>query len=311
MVSAHPLKLLLIFALAMLSCGLLTPASDAPVPAPAIDTLTAPTEIPPPAALTVDMIRNAQYQPGASDNHTVVQLVDGQFVRGADPAAVDYVSVYVSDIIALGDIDGDEVDEAAAVVFENFGGTGNFAMLTLYKNDKGLPLFVTSTMIDDRPIINELAFQDNEIFLDATVHGIQDPACCAALPSTRRFALVNNRLRLTNLTTSTPGGQPRVIEITAPANGAEAAGSVQVTGNVSIAPFENNLAVRIYDASGVELSAGPMMVTAPDLGAPGTFDSIIELDIVPAGARVFLEVQDLSAADGSLIAMDSVQLAVK
>ena len=52
---------------------------------------------------------------------------------------------------------------------------------------------------------------------------------------------------------------------------------MRLQGKVAIAPFENNLVYRIYDISGIELSAGAIPVTAPDLGAPGTFESIVPL----------------------------------
>ena len=87
--------------------------------------------------------------------------------------------------------------------------------------------------------------------------------------------------------------------------------SVPMKGKVAIAPFENNLVCRIMDLSGIELSAGPITVSAPDLGAPGTFDAIIPLGSVLSGSIIRIEVQDLSAADGSLLAMDSVELVVK
>jgi hypothetical protein len=80
---------------------------------------------------------------------------------------------------------------------------------------------------------------------------------------------------------------------------------------VAIAPFENNLVYRIYDVGGVELSSGAINVTAPDLGAPGTFDAVIPIGTVLSGAVIRIEVQDISAADGSLFAMDSVELVVQ
>jgi hypothetical protein len=87
--------------------------------------------------------------------------------------------------------------------------------------------------------------------------------------------------------------------------------SIQVKGNVDIAPFENNLAYRIYDVGGVELSAGAISVSAPDPGAPGVFDATIPLGKILSGAVIRIEVQDINAADGSFFAMDSVELVVK
>jgi hypothetical protein len=80
---------------------------------------------------------------------------------------------------------------------------------------------------------------------------------------------------------------------------------------VAIAPFENTLTYRIYDVGGVELAVGAIAVTAADLGAPGAFDEVISLGNILSGAAIRIEIQDISAADGSLLAMDSVELVVK
>jgi hypothetical protein len=123
--------------------------------------------------------------------------------------------------------------------------------------------------------------------------------------------LVNNQLRLTNYTTTAPDSAQRAIEIVSPSNAADAIGKAQVSGSISIAPFENNLSYFIYDEVGSQLASGPIMVTASDLGAPGTFDETISLTGVPVGTTVYLEVQDISAVDGALLAMDVVKLNVK
>jgi len=52
-------------------------------------------------------------------------------------------------------------------------------------------------------------------------------------------------------------------------------------------------------------------VNAAELGGPGTFNAIVELGNILSGSVVRVEIQDISAADGSLFAMDSVELVVK
>jgi len=116
---------------------------------------------------------------------------------------------------------------------------------------------------------------------------------------------------MTDYTTFTPDGSPRTITIESPDNGTEVFSSVQIKGSFAIAPFENNLTYSIVDFGGVELARGAISVTAPDPGAPGTFEAIIPLGNILSGAVIKLEVQDISAADGSLFAMDSVELVVK
>ena len=309
MARKHFIQLFLILTLATLACGLASPAPSSPTADPVQLTVPAPTVSTP--SLTVDQLKNAQYRLGARDDHAIVQLTDGQYQEGTDATTLDYAHVQLADFIPIGDLTGDGVNEAAVVVFENYGGTGNFGSLAIYTNVNGSPVFLTSTMIDDRPKINNLTIENGEINLDAIVHGLQDPGCCPTLPTTRRYALVNNRLQLTNYTTVTPGGAKRTIEIMSPADGTEVTESVQVSGTVSIAPFENNLTYAIYDEAGNELAVGSITVTAPDLGAPGTFSELIPLAGIPAGTTVYLTIQDLSAADGSILALDSVKLLVK
>lgn len=304
-------KFFLILTLATLACGLPSPASVSPTPVPVQEETPAPTEIPTAPQLTANQLKNAHYPLGARDDHAVVQLVDGIYQQGTDSASVDYASVVLTNFISFGDLTGDGINEAVAIFFENYGGTGNFGFLTIYTNGNGLPVFLSSTIIDDRPMINSIAIENGEVHLDAIVHGFEDPGCCPQLATTRRYALVNNQLRLTNYITAAPDGTKRIIEITSPANETESTGSVQVSGTVSIAPFENNLSYFIYDEAGNQLAAGPVTVTAPDLGASGTFNESITLAGIPAGATIYLEVQDVSAADGSILALDAVKLVVK
>jgi hypothetical protein len=290
-----------------------------PPPTPADQTQTAPVPVNgstanPATSTTVPAeakeIRNAEYQLGATDTLQVVQLTDGKFEQGT-PGATDFISVSVTDFIAVGDLDADGVDEAAALVSENYGGTGIFVFLAVYSNVDGTWTFQTSNMVDDRPQLGALSIANNEIFLDAVIHGLDDPMCCPTLRTTRHYRFVDNLLDMIDYTTFTPDGKPRTIMIESPADGSEVFTSVPIKGNVAIAPFENNLVYRIYDVSGIELSAGAITVSAPDLGAPGTFETVIPLGNILSGAIIRLEVQDVSAADDSLLAMDSVELVVK
>ncbi len=305
----HLTVLILALTLTTLACGLTAPASNAPTPAPVQETIPAPTESAP--SLTADQLKNAQYQLGARDDRAVIQLTDGKYQQGTDATTLDFAYIGLTQFVSVGDLTGDGVNEIAAIFLENYGGTGNFGLLTIYSNVNGLPVFLTSTFIDDRPMINSMSIENGEVFLDAITHGAQDGGCCPTLPTTRRYALVNNQLRMVNYTTATPEGAKRIVEITAPVNGAEASGSVQVSGTVSIAPFENNLTYFIYDEAGNQFAAGPVMVTAPDFGAPGTFNETFTLEGIPPGTTIYLEIQDISAADGSWLAMDAVKLVIK
>jgi len=299
----------LLFVLLMLITYGCNPASPSPTTAP-VPEATQPTDAPTPAPDYVSRICNAQYQLGLLDSLRVVQLVDGKFEEGS-PGGADFVSVTVTDFIARGDLNSDGVDEVAALVAENYGGSGVFVFLVAYADVNGQLVYQTASLADDRPMLNALSIEGGEIFLDSITHGADDPFCCPALRNERHYRLTNNQLEMTDYVTFTPDGRPRTITIETPAHGAEVFSSVQIKGSVAIAPFENNLTYRIFDVGGVELSAGAVAVIAADLGAPGTFDSVINLGGLLSGATIRVEIQDISAADGSLFAMDSVELVVK
>ena len=255
-------------------------------------------------------ILNAKYQLGASDALRVVQLTNGKFEQGTS-GGTDFVSVSLTDFVAVGDLNADGTDEVAALVSENYGGSGVFVFLAAYATENGTLTFQNSTMVDDRPQLQTLAIENGEILLEAVIHGPDDAMCCPALRTTRHYRFVDNQLEMIDFTTFTPDGKPRTITIESPANGTEVFTSVPIKGKVAIAPFENNLAYRIYDVSGIELSAGPISVVASDPGAAGTFEALIPLGKALSGAIIRIEVQDLSPKDGSLLAMDSVEIVVK
>jgi hypothetical protein len=301
----------LLLAILLFGCRPATPppsAADLTQIATASVIATAPPTVDVPNVATE--LRNAQYELGATDTPQVVQFTDGKFEQGM-PGSDHFMSIALTDFVAVGDLDEDGRDEIAALVSENYGGTGVFVFLAIYEYVNGTPTFQTSMIVDDRPQLNELSIENGEIFLDALVHGTDDPMCCPTLKTMRHYRFVDQQLDMTDYTTFTPDGRPRTITIESPANGTEVFTSVQMKGDVAIAPFENNLVYRIFDVSGIELSAGPITVSAPDLGAPGTFAAAIPLGNILSGTTIRIEVQDLSAADGSLLGMDSVELVVK
>ena len=255
-------------------------------------------------------MRNSEYQLGFPDQPRTVQLTDGQYQDGA-PGSTDYVSVRVTDFIALGDLNGDGENEAAALVAEDYGGSGTFVFLAVYQYVNDGAQFLTSIFLDDRPTINTLAIADGAIFVDAIIHRHDDPMCCPSLATSRHYVLNGVNLILTDYSTLTPTGEPHTIIIEAPVNGMQVSGIVRLMGNVSISPFENNLAYHIYDLGGVELSAGPITVESTSPGASGTFEKAVDLGNILNNTTIRIAVEDRNAADGSLFAMDSVFLQIK
>ncbi len=295
------------------ACGTQGAPADLSTPFPGEDGSPAPTSTAPGEASPsrfLSSVRNAGYQLGLSDQIRVVQLTDGRYQQG-ERDDIDFLAVFVTDYLAQGDLNGDGIDEAVALITENYGGTGSFVFLVVYRNNNGTPQFLTSTFLDDRPLIGGLSIEGGEVIVEATIHDFDDPMCCPTLVTTRHYGLFESNLVLREYATLAPTGDARMITIESPAEGAQASGIVNVRGRISIAPFENTLVYRLVDMGGLELSAGPVSVQAADLGAPGTFNQAIDLGRILTNTTIRIEVQDISAADGSLIAMDSILLQVK
>ncbi len=330
--------LLVLLTLATLACSfsvdLFDPppiATPFPNPATATPNIVQPTSTPivilPPVTLTPipptpfndtpalisDQLKNGQFDlPGADNTVRTVQFANGQYVSGSDPAQVGYVSLVMVDPIAFGDLDRDGAVDAALIIAENYGGTGVFTSVAVFLNRGGLPVYTASHFIDDRAMTNGFSIANNEIFIEATIHGLNDPGCCPTLPTKRTLRLWDNRLHLSSFSSQTPSGSERIITIDAPATDLEVEKIFSLRGNVTIAPFENNLVYKVYIPGMVEpFTQGPLMVDAPDFGAPGVFE--LPLNFTAAGytGPVYITLSDLSAADGSLLALGALFVTVK
>ncbi len=278
-----------------------TPVSTQPPP---------PTETPKPVLLTPQMLENMAYTlPGFEDREFTFQLKEGIYQSGSDPAALDYVSIALGDALAFGDLNGDGSADAAIFLAMNFGGTGVFTWLVAVLNENGSGRQAGRYLVDDRPMIRQLLIEDGQIKLEAIVHGPNDPGCCPEQPVKRSFRVTPGGLALVYATTQL-GETPRDIQIDSPLEDSRVSGSLEVRGGVSVVPFEATLNYRIYSERGEEYQVGYIMVDAPDYGQPGTFVKTIDLSGIPSGV-IYLEIAELSAADGSVVTLRAVRLIVE
>jgi hypothetical protein len=106
--------------------------------------------------------------------------------------------------------------------------------------------------------------------------------------------------------TVTPTTPPRTIILESPQNGATISSPVQVSGRVTVSPFEATLRGRVYDAQGQVLGEGPIMVSA-EMGQPGPFNGSITFR-AGSGGPGKVEVADISPKDGSVLASASADV---
>lgn len=267
-----------------------------------------PQATPTPALLSRSVLENMLYTlPGFVDREPFsFQLEDGEFQSGEDPAAIDFINVRLGDVIAFGDLNGDDLPDAAVILAANYGGTGVFVWVVAVLNQNGKAEQAAAFLIDDRPMIEQLSIENSRILLEGLVHGPSDPGCCPNQPVRWALRLMPAGLNLVSASTRI-GDLWREINLELPVEDSRVGEWVEVRGGVPVMPFEATLNYRVYSENGVEYQNSYIMVDAPDYGYPGTFQKEIDLSEVPPGV-IYLEVSEISMADGSVVALTSVRL---
>jgi hypothetical protein len=294
-----------VLALVVMACRIQStpPAAAGPSAAAATETPLPPTPtatpVPPmPSGLTLDMLKNGTYHAPVYDR--TITLVNGAYSEGS---GTDQYSVQMLDVLALGD--------AAIILAENGGGSGTFETVVAVLDAGGVPTQAGQAQLGDRVKINSMKIDADTLALDMLVQGPNDPMCCPSLPETQSYRMVGNTLWLTRLTSRSPDNQERSISINAPADGAEVTNPITVSGSVTIAPFENTLAYRIYLPDGTRVNESSLTVdSGGSAGGPGTFSQTVDLSKAGISGTVILQYLDLSAADGTTLALGSVVLTV-
>jgi hypothetical protein len=138
------------------------------------------------------------------------------------------------------------------------------------------------------------------IHLNLTVHGPSDPLCCPTVPQRRNFWLIGNTLRLMRVT-STIGGTERAINVTSPGNWASVTNPFTVNGSVTVAPFENTLAYKVYLVDWTVVNESSLII-----GSGGFFSKSFNFSAAGISGFVIIQFAEYSAADGSLLTLGSV-----
>jgi len=257
-------------------------------------------------SLTAEILKNSAYY--APFFQKAVKLTNGKAVISDNNGSG---SITILSQTAIGDLNGDLVMDAAVLLAENGGGSGTFVSLVVLLNQNGELKQIGQIPVDDRPRINSLTISDGNVVLNAVIHGMNDPMSTPSLQEEQIYRLLNGKLTLVSLSSQIQNSGERSINIELPLDGQIITESVEVKGSMPVAPFENNLRFSIYDMDGNSLSESGFMVDAEDVGMPAVFDKTVSLPVLPSGSKVRIELADLSMADGSLIALDSVVVEVR
>lgn len=284
-----------------------TPSSTSVnLPTETVITIETTVPTPPVSALTEETLLNMQYF--SPMLQVPVQLVNGEFSGVVDGVELN---AKVRPEIAFGDLNRDGIDDAALLLSENTGGSGIFVSLIVIYSQGDHFQQAPAVMIDDRPVINLFTLENGSVNVTGLIHGPNDPMVDPTTTFSAEYRLFGGRLVQAHFASSFGGGDAHVILITMPIDGEEISGTLRLAGNMPIGPFENNLALTITDPAGNVLVHEGFMVQAADMGAPATFDNSINLPAVNAETELLVTLSELSMADGTPIAVDSVVIKVK
>ncbi len=275
------------------------PATDTPLPPVPTNTIAPAPSVP--GGLTLDMLKNGTYHTPAYGR--TVTLVNGSYSDGAGASAF---SVQMLGVYAFGDLNGDGKADAVVLLAESGGGSGEFESVIAILDQGGTPHQVSQAQLGDRVQIKSVDISSGVIHLDMLVQGPNDPMCCPSLSQKQNYWLIDNRLWLMRLY-STIDGMEHVIVVELPGIWSTVSNPFTVKGSMTFLPFENTLAFRIYTTDGTKINESSLTVT-PSEGTAGTFSHVFNLNSAGISDWVIIQFLDVSAADGSTIALGSVIL---
>ena len=84
----------------------------------------------------------------------------------------------VEAVSASGDLDGDGVADAVALLAANTGGSGTFEYAVAMLDRGGQPVQAGYELLGDRVIVNHITIANRQITVDMIASGPNDPLCC-------------------------------------------------------------------------------------------------------------------------------------
>lgn len=130
------------------------------------------------------VLKNAEYQVSLG-SHTV-RLTDGVFQAGSSPGDFLHVALHRA---ALGDLNGDGIEDAAVILVQTTMGSGTFYDLAILTMEKGGFQQRGAVLLGDRIRVRSLRVTSGAVEVAMIAHGAADPACCPTRRITKRYRL--------------------------------------------------------------------------------------------------------------------------
>ncbi len=119
-----------------------------------------------------------------------IALVDGERRMPYLPgAASENVHTLLEERVALGDLNGDGIEDAAAILINDPGGSGTFIYLAAVLAGPDGPENAATRLIGDRLDVQTSAISEGVIVLEVLAHGPEDPICCPTHGTVQTYRL--------------------------------------------------------------------------------------------------------------------------
>ena len=143
-------------------------------------------------SLTSEALENAIYRSDWPEDG-VAQLTDGEYRKPLVEGSATELIILLADL-ALGDLDGDGVEDAAVILVTDPGGSGTFYDLAAVLNRDGKPEHVATASLGDRAKIRAFSIGSGQVTVEMVTHGPDDPMCCPTQIVRNTYALEGETL---------------------------------------------------------------------------------------------------------------------
>jgi hypothetical protein len=147
----------------------------------------------PKGPLTTDALMNGVYQSKWALAGKV-KLTNGICTESFIPSSSTRIVVKMAEPVAIGDLNGDRVDDAAVILISHPGTTGTYYDLAAVVNVEGVPYNIATEPLGESIRLKSLTMTEAVIKIEMVIHGPGDPLCCPTLPVTWSYRLQGNQL---------------------------------------------------------------------------------------------------------------------